>query len=53
MEDEFPQASVAVNSTVAEPVKPQSSDKPVKLLVQVISEQLSLAIAPPLAFNQV
>jgi hypothetical protein len=48
----FPQASVAVKVTVAEPVAPQVSETDVKLLVQVTFEQLSLAEAPPLEANQ-
>ena len=44
----FPQASVAVKITVAAPVAPQRSLNAVKLLVQVITPQLSVAVAPPL-----
>ena len=44
---EFPQASVAVKVTVAEPVAPHSSESSVKLFDQVKIEQSSLAIAPP------
>ena len=48
----FPQASVAVKVTVAEPVAPQVSETEVKLLLQVTEEQASLAEAPPLEANQ-
>ena len=37
--EEFPQASVAVNITEAEPVAPQVSETEAKLLVQVTFEQ--------------
>ena len=50
--DSFPHSSVAVNSTVADPVAPQSSDNPEKLLLQVTSPQISEAVAPPLLANQ-
>ena len=52
-EAELPQPSIAVNITVAEPVWPQSSESDTKLFVQVIAEQLSEAIAPPLDVNQI
>ncbi len=48
----FPQASVAVKITVADPVCPQPSLSVVKLFVQVTAEQLSVAAAPPLEANQ-
>ena len=48
----FPQSSVAVNVTEAEPVLPQPSLRPSKLLVQVTLEQVSEAEAPPLELNQ-
>ena len=48
----FPQLSVAVKVTEAEPVAPHVSETEVKLLVQVTFEQLSLAEAPPLEANQ-
>ncbi len=48
----LPQASVAVNVTVAEPVCPQPSLNKLKLLVQVTPEQVSVAEAPPLEANQ-
>jgi len=48
----FPQESVAVKITVAEPVLPQPSLKAVKLLDQVTEEQASEATAPPLELNQ-
>ncbi|GAA3789839.1 hypothetical protein GCM10022271_22790 [Corallibacter vietnamensis] len=48
----LPQPSVAVNCTVADPVSPQSSDKVLKLFVQTTAEQSSVAVAPPLEFNQ-
>ena len=48
----FPQSSDAVNTTVAEPVAPQSSLNPSKSLVQVTSLHPSEAVAPPLSFNQ-
>ena len=51
VEEEFPQASVAVKTTVAEPVLPQRSDNPLKLFDQVTAEQ-SVADAPPLEFSQ-
>ena len=44
-------ASDAVKITVAVPVWPQPSLKPLKLLVQVTAEQVSFAIAPPLLAN--
>ena len=47
----FPQSSVAVKVTVAEPVAPQSSLKPSKSLLQVTPPQISEAVAPPLLFN--
>ena len=50
VEAEFPQASVAVNTTVT--AAEQSFAIELKLLVQMISEQLSEAIAPPLLANQ-
>ena len=49
----FPQLSVAVKVTVAEPVAPQVSETDAKLLVQVTFEQTSEATAPPLEANQV
>ena len=49
----LPQSSVAVKVTVAEPVAPQSSDKPAKLFDHVTSPQSSVALAPPLLANQV
>ena len=48
----FPQPSVTVNVTVADPVAPQVSDKAVKSLDQEIAEQSSEAEAPALEFNQ-
>ena len=50
--EEFPQASVAVNITEAEPVAPQVSETEAKLLVQVTFEQTSEATAPPFEANQ-
>ena len=50
--EEFPQASVAVKVTVAEPVAPQVSETDAKLLVQVTLEQTSEATAPPFEANQ-
>lgn len=50
--EEFPQLSVAVNVTVAEPVAPHVSETDAKLLVQVTFEQTSEATAPPLEANQ-
>ena len=50
--ESFPQSSVAVNSTVAEPVAPHKSDRLVKLFDQVTFPQLSVAVAPPLLANQ-
>ena len=47
----FPQVSVAVKVTVAEPVAPHVSESEVKLLVQVTFEHASLAEAPPLEAN--
>ena len=49
---EFPQASVAVNVTVADPVAPHSSVSSVKSFDQINAEQSSLAIAPPLLASQ-
>ena len=49
--EEFPQSSVAVKVTVAEPVAPQSSERSEKSLLQVISPQLSVADAPPFTSN--
>ena len=49
----FPQESVAVKITVAVPVAPHVSETEVKLLLQVTSEQLSEATAPPLEASQV
>ena len=49
---ELPQPSVAVKVTVADPVSPQPPESEVKLLVQIISEQSSVAVAPPFVFNQ-
>ena len=46
----FPQASVAVNSTVT--AVEQSFDKELKLFVQVTSEHKSFATAPPFDCNQ-
>src|SRR5262245_58245933 len=40
----LPQASVAVKMTVAEPVAPHRSDRPVKSLVTVALPQTSLAL---------
>ena len=48
----FPQLSVAVKVTEAEPVAPQVSETEVKLLLQVTAEQLSEATAPPFEANQ-
>ena len=48
----FKSSSVAVNITVALPVAPHSSLKPVKSLLQVTSLQLLNIVAPPLSFNQ-
>ena len=48
----FPQSSVAVKVTVADPVAPQSSLNTSKSLLQVTFEQLSEADAPPLESNQ-
>ena len=48
----FPQLSVAVKVTVAEPVAPQVSDTETKLLVQDTIQQISEATAPPLEANQ-
>ena len=47
----FPQASVAVKVTTAEPVAPQRSLSDVKSFDHVIAEQLSEASAPPLDTN--
>ena len=47
----FPQASLAVKVTTAEPVAPQRSLSEVKSFDQVIPEQLSKASAPPLEAN--
>src|SRR5690606_574411 len=47
----LPQASVAVNITVAEPVAPQRSLKASKSLLQV-TPLASVAVAPPLDSNQ-
>ena len=47
----LPHASVAVKITVAAPVAPHKSLKPVKLLLQVTPEHTSLAAAPPLFAN--
>ena len=49
----LPHSSVAVNVTVAEPVVPQSSLKPVKSLLQITPLHASVAVAPPLLSNQV
>ena len=49
--EKFPQASVALKVTVADPVAPQSSLKAVKLFDQT-KPQLSVAVAPPLEANQ-
>ena len=46
--DVFPQASVALNVTRADPVPPHPSDKPAKSLLQVTPLQSSVAVAPPL-----
>ncbi|MBC8883011.1 hypothetical protein H9X57_05230 [Flavobacterium piscinae] len=46
----FPHASVAVKITVI--AVEQSFDKALKSFVQVTSEQLSVAVAPPLDANQ-
>ncbi|MBC8883019.1 hypothetical protein H9X57_05270 [Flavobacterium piscinae] len=46
----FPHASVAVKITVID--VEQSFDKVLKSFVQVTSEQLSVAVAPPLEANQ-
>ena len=48
----FPQSSVAVNVTMAEPVAPQSSLKPAKSLLQVTALHTSEAVAPPLLASQ-
>src|SRR5690606_30191737 len=48
----FPQPAVAVNITVAEPVSPQPSERPVKSVDQAIAEQSSVAVVPPLFANQ-
>ena len=45
-------SSVAVKVTVAEPVAPQSSESPLKSLLQVTPEHASEAVAPPLFANQ-
>ena len=50
---EFPQPSVAVKVTVAEPVSPQPSESVEKLWDQITPEQLSAALAPPFVANQV
>ena len=47
----LPQASVAVNVTVADPLAPQSSDRASKSSDQVTPEQASLATAPPWLAN--
>src|SRR6478672_12138053 len=47
----FPQLSVAVKITDADPVCPQPSLNAWKLLVQVTDEQASVAEAPPLEAN--
>ena len=49
---EFPQSSVAVNMTIAEPVAPQSSLNALKLLLQVTPLQTSVTVAPPLEVSQ-
>jgi hypothetical protein len=46
-DEALPQASVAVNMTVALPVAPQRSESEVKLLVQMTPEHTSDAVAPP------
>ena len=43
----FPQLSLAVNVTVADPVAPQLSESALKSLFHVTSAQLSVAEAPP------
>ena len=48
----MPQASVAVKVTVALPVSPQSSLRPVKSLLHSTAPQISVAIAPPLLPSQ-
>ena len=48
----LPESSVAVNITVALPVLPQPSLNPLKLLDQVMLEQVSEAVAPPWLDNQ-
>ena len=52
VEELFPQLSVAVKVTEAEPVAPQVSETEVKLLLQVTEEQTSVAEAPPFEANQ-
>ena len=52
VEEEFPQASVEVNVTVADPVAPQSSLSPLKLLDQEMPEQTSEEVAPPYVASQ-
>jgi uncharacterized protein (DUF736 family) len=47
----LPHESVAVNVTVAAPVAPQPSLKPVKLFVHLTPLHTSLALAPPLLAN--
>ena len=49
---EFPQPSVAVKVTVADPVSPHPPEREVKLLVQIIAEQSSVAVAPPFVSSQ-
>jgi hypothetical protein len=48
----FPQLSVAVKVTLAEPVAPQVSETELKLLLQVTFAQRSVAEAPPFEANQ-
>ena len=49
---EFPQPSVAVKVTVADPVSPQPPESEVKLFDQITVEQSSVAVAPPFVSNQ-
>ena len=48
----LPHSSTNVNSTVAEPVAPQSSDKPEKLFDHAASPHASYPDPPPLESNQ-
>ena len=47
----FPQASVAINTTVALPPLPQVPLKPLALFVHVTVPQSSVAVAPPLLLS--